>query len=775
MDETKITDIKETPNEQIIRKQIINRVEDTPDKDIFAAFSWEGKDLAKHNVFLGLNGRGKTTIARMFKSPNSYREQLNLKDQSITAENIKVFSIDFIKNELFFDDNVGKDVKPILYLGEENINLQQELGVKEEYLAKIKEEKKEVEDNHNASLTDVARNIFKETKIWDTRKWNRDNIKKQIEALLVNKRDPLLLSDEKKMELKNIVSADNDKIKRVQEYSQLDGLNNLGDQMQEVKELLNKEVKSKRIEEYINNQELESWVRQGLNLHEEKDLCKFCGSQRRNDIKEKLHKHFDQSYVNLESNLKVAIGKCTNLNISENKKDEVHPVYLKNYEIAFKEYTDTIKEYNNLQNILRNKLENKLDNMFASIDIDINALPNNIDLNEKIDNLNRIIELQNSNKEGREKQINQAKQKLIDDYIGRNCFKQHKNWERQNEEKQELMDGAKERIKQIKKELNNHNIHAKEINQRLFDCFDHERIKFESVESGYRVFRDGKPAQYLSEGEKNIIALIYFCQTLSTKNRDVNEIGIENICMVVDDPISSLDEDSSGYALSILMGKAKNVGQTIFLTHNIKFTKDCVNEFKHINVKGEALNCYILDLDNVKRAPGHLKIKSIDENGITKLNRYYSEFEKVYLILDKTNYNLSPTENQDLPRQLRTIIEGFGMHEFPSKIGIYQILFNIFGNPKDDSPKFTEVTTITKWIGEGNHTKQDSAYNPLSLSGKGKQYAEVIMRAIEGINSHHYNGMKFLITKNQEVTGDKSNDENSSNEIPNKTNGQNIH
>lgn len=105
----------------------------------------------------------------------------------------------------------------------------------------------------------------------------------------------------------------------------------------------------------------------------------------------------------------------------------------------------------------------------------------------------------------------------------------------------------------------------------------------------YRVIREnGKPANHLSEGEKNFVAFLYFYYTV------IGSINVEGIdkprIVVIDDPVSSMDS-SALFIVSSLVRRlvemchnyftpldhrveGDDIGQIFILTHNVYFHKE---------------------------------------------------------------------------------------------------------------------------------------------------------------------------------------------------------
>ncbi len=90
---------------------------------------------------------------------------------------------------------------------------------------------------------------------------------------------------------------------------------------------------------------------------------------------------------------------------------------------------------------------------------------------------------------------------------------------------------------------------------------------FLPVDKGYLLRRaDGTPVVRLSEGEKTAVTFCYFVASLQANNRKK-----EDLIVVIDDPISSLDTRALNYMAALIKAELGTVGQLFVLTHNLPF------------------------------------------------------------------------------------------------------------------------------------------------------------------------------------------------------------
>lgn len=100
------------------------------------------------------------------------------------------------------------------------------------------------------------------------------------------------------------------------------------------------------------------------------------------------------------------------------------------------------------------------------------------------------------------------------------------------------------------------------------------QFEVEPETQGFRFRRNGGAAKDLSEGERNAIALLHFLRSLESLSVPGD---LSDYCVVVDDPVSSLDHDAILSAFSFIKSRLCDedggllCGQLLVLTHNFEF------------------------------------------------------------------------------------------------------------------------------------------------------------------------------------------------------------
>jgi wobble nucleotide-excising tRNase len=105
----------------------------------------------------------------------------------------------------------------------------------------------------------------------------------------------------------------------------------------------------------------------------------------------------------------------------------------------------------------------------------------------------------------------------------------------------------------------------------------HSELQLSVEETGYAITRAGVRAEGLSEGERTAIALLYFLKSLEDRDFDLAH-GV----VVLDDPVSSLDQNALFAAFGFLRARTQPAGQLFILTHSFLLFRLTREWFSHL-------------------------------------------------------------------------------------------------------------------------------------------------------------------------------------------------
>ncbi|MDD5229315.1 MAG: AAA family ATPase, partial [Methylococcales bacterium] len=324
---------------------------------LFSNFFWNSvlggdtdANFKRVNIIYGRNYSGKTTLSRIFrcvengqvheKYPNS-DFSISLDSENLTQDNlgtvpndvkVRVYNTDFVKANLSWLHRDDGNIESFALLGAVNLELERKIKEIEEKLGEngdknglfFELEQKTIAYGHahsivdtreaalNKQLTDEARDIKNNTKLYDNISYNINGIRRDIPQAtescilsedVINEKKSLLKDEAKE----NIQALSESKPK----FLVFQAATNT---------LLTREIKpNQSITDLINDNLLQNWVLEGIDRHKDKrDSCGFCGKPLPDDLWNKLDAHFSEESKTLRRDI---VAQITAL---ETAKQHIH-------------------------------------------------------------------------------------------------------------------------------------------------------------------------------------------------------------------------------------------------------------------------------------------------------------------------------------------------------------------------------------------------------------------------------------------------------------------
>lgn len=723
-------------------------------------------NLKKINLIFGPNGSGKTTISRCFK------------ERSITASydvaedpNFFVYNIDYI-NENFLSNN---ELPGIFTLGQNNIALENKIKKLE---AEIEDAQRKIEDDikllgPTEESSELSTGLFSElSKLNDTfenRIWVK---KKELDDLsLKNYIGPYRGS---KKSFSNYLISQYEKIKG----SKSEKLKEIRDLENEAKQL---ELNNKNPIEFLNTIEIpllekliksdifqtkiigrsdidiaalidslnnSDWIKQGLiYLEKSKNVCPFCQQRISSDLTCKINEYFDNSYdeqikvlKNAETQFKSIFSDIEHLfaHLSSLSREfvessEILELYSQ-IQLEFKDNLSSISEkIKNPSQIVKLTFS---ENLYTSFNLQIEKV------NEKIEKYNDLIANVNDNKTRIQKElwctlVNDSKEE-IEDFLKDKSSKEDEisklqlNIETNKTHKHKI----ETELIQLKKQTTSCIPTMESINHQLILLgFTGFKLELAKNNISYQLVRNNTEKasiSSLSEGERNFLSFLYFCNSFSDIPKKQNNI------LVIDDPVSSLDSDVA-YLVSTMIKRIfvqlvenkSNFSQVFVSSHNLFFFKE-ISEMQGIKSVKKNSSFFVLKKDD--------NITSIiyyEENPIK------SSYEMLWLeyfsyLKDKDNGGKVPCLNV-----MRRILEYY---------------FQFIGNKKinklcDDftgEERIAVRALINNLHAESHSSMEDLFFTPnFNFNVISKVFKEIFEKTN---NSGHYDSMISFCFENKKCT-----------------------
>jgi len=757
-----------------------------------------GHEFKDVNIIYGRNYSGKTTLSRVFKCVESktlhpdyenLQFSFTLEDSSTIQEStlhlstldICVYNTDFVKENLNWLHNEDGSIEPFTVLGGDNNQIEIQIKEITEKLGDNPEEEKEeynkgllfdfnnanknytssskshkkLNDELEKKLRDKANQSIKQNSIYKNVNYNIGSIKKDIQSI---KQD-------------NIQKLDNETIikytKLIDENIKLD-IKTLPEQKPnfekyflEVKEILNKKIKpSNPIQDLLNDNLLQEWVRRGREYHENKrDNCAFCGNPLDEQLWDKLDEHFNKESKDLRQEIKQKITKL------ESRKNGLNDFIIFNKEDFYSTFQSDIKnlldKWGKLKLIYSDNIEQliaqlnlRLKDIFKDIELEgINDV--SADILELIQKINDLIKKNNLTTEtlsnDQEKARNRLRLSEISKFLEDIDYnKKLDNIKKLEEETEKLkinrddIDSSikqyQEDIRKLQTELKDESKGAELVNNYLEKFFGYNGFKLVALDEvtgvKYKIVRDGKEAKNLSEGECSLISFCYFIAKIKDKLN--NEAHPNSLILYIDDPISSLDNNHIFFIFSLIetiITKPKNYKQLFISTHNLDFLK-YIKRLTVPNKSKNTLRHFLVEMEQkqnskhsvLKIMPNHLK------DFTTEFNYLFNEIYKLYMENDLTSYsNDNYNQFYNIPNNIRKFLEYYLFYKYPNSHSPLKNLEKLFdGNLP---------TLLNRVVNELSHlTFIDRGWSPIDIA-EVKECVKIVIERIKEKDEEQFNAL----------------------------------
>lgn len=350
--------------------------------------------------------------------------------------------------------------------------------------------------------------------------------------------------------------------------------------IEEVRQLLERNVKSQLIEELLGKGELQDWLDSGLKLHEGESSCLFCEGVLPAARVDALRRHFDESRKQLQADVDSLTSQVTSLRSSlddwETRIPEATSVYADLHEVfgsaVLKDESNaaSVRQFLcDIEALLAQKREAPERIAFQELPKPPHAVGDSI--TEVTARHDKIAS------EAGERQAATARA-ILAHLIGAQsksylALDAAENTDRENH--QQLVSEIRrdeELLKNAKAKQYSSNEIAQQITRDLASIYGKSHLTIEVSEDGqsYLCRREGQPAEHLSEGERNTLALIYFLRLLQDESAGISPA---DRVVVIDDPSSSFDREAVFATHSWLLDALQLYGQSIILTHDFEMLR----------------------------------------------------------------------------------------------------------------------------------------------------------------------------------------------------------
>ncbi len=299
-----------------------------------------------------------------------------------------------------------------------------------------------------------------------------------------------------------------------------------------------------------------------------------------------------------------------------------------------------------------------------------------------------------------------------------------------------LKDKLRKELKKLKTESKSISTYLIKMGIDHFDIDINENEQDENIIIKYKNSTNNKNKlkNCLSDGEKTALAFAYF---LSKFENEINTSEkVKDSVVVIDDPISSLDDNRLYSTAHLIWRNFEEVKQLIVLSHNFLFLK-----FFNSFYCGKA-NCLFLEGEQIIDLPDELK------NFETP---YFYMLKTIFDFLNQNNQNVTYNEaKRYLPNFIRRVLETFLSFKFSRTVnksggyrspGLNEFDENIDNTNMEDKikkelkEKIAEINRIADAHSHGNahHTQENFYISEIDL----KKLSQNAIFVIETMDNLH--------------------------------------
>ncbi len=744
-------------------------------------------EFKRYNLIYGWNASGKTTLSKLFESLETgankdfpdlkYKIKVSnspskeIKESIAYPKKIKIFNKEYIAKNVQIEEGRAK---AIVFLGEDNKKLSEEIKTDEESLTKLKKELEELQKNEKKTekakgeiFTSVARTIGEAIGGNARRDYKKNNAEEGFDTFFNNKgvTDEILDDDQIEVFSDTCKQDIQDKLDEILTPSF--HINGATKSLSEaVNTLLDKgtklclqKINVVAIERLKKNSDISGWVEKGLSLYKKhnSENCEFCAQEITKERLSDLESYFNEASNKAKKEINSILEKfreiCNGIkNINPPDKarlyKEFQNLYQESVQALEQKRENTLEEIKDLEKVLNNKKER------VSKEIELENNVSISDLLSEIEPVNNFIEQHN------EKTINFGAKKIeAEDKIKKHHLANiYNNVKEKNNELQsfqneikKINDGSNEspgaaflekKIEANKSKISSVHKSCKEINEKLKAFLGRDEISFEVGEGDefFSLKRRGEDAKYLCEGEKTAVALVYFLVSLKEKG-----IELSNTIIFIDDPISSLDSNSISQAFAFIKREIDSSYQVFISTHNYNFFKkvkgwldDKRNKGCKENEKAEFFMVKNLVRDDNREAI----ICPLDD----LIKKYNSEYQYLFSVIKKAVDNESLDDAKEwypLPNMARKFLEIFLAFKIPSE--------NVFSSQLSMFFKKTGFNDASKRNKIESFLNEKSHFFPNGIEGfdldnlsECKGVLQDILLLVENTDKEHYEELKKI-------------------------------
>lgn len=676
----------------------LTRVTRICDCGVFKDFAWRThpdlQEFGRYNLIYGWNGTGKTTLSRLLRSLER-RTQPRAGDIVLCVDGcdmpgvrfpemtlpIRVFNRDFVAESVF--PVSGGDLPPVFVVGVDNVEKQKRVNALKDRLRGLQAAQRAESDKLEQAKKALNKFCIDRAKvIKDTltlsganpyNTYDKSNFRSRAMRMLAEgEAGPYRVPEAERQRLVAQHRAIPKPTLKLSDLAQ--PWPDLKLLSEEVSALLGATVVSAAIHSLSEDEAVSSWVHEGLRLHRDRRTarCLFCDEALREQRLVALEAHFNTEYEQLLSALDAKIAEIRGASSAVTacalpNRAELYDDLLAEFDVAADAFCRARASVLDFLTEAEKSLCEKKGKVFERLSSSLGAPEIG---SVVVADVCRVVHSHNLACKDLELRASEARRRLEDDSVAQGLgeFAEHA----------EMVDGAEISLSKLTREaeelrceieplecqIREHLQPAEELNGDLRDYLGHGELQLSVKDSGYEITRDGEPAFDLSEGERSAIALLYFLKTLED-----HRFGVDGGVVVLDDPVSSLDDNALYLAAGLIRERTQGAKQLFVLTHSFPFfrlMRQWLRSMKGQRVKDPSLRparFYMLDCAD-RNGARCSRLQPLDP----LLSCYESDYHYLFARVHREARSTAdvPLEHSyALPNMARRLLEAFLAFRLP--------------------------------------------------------------------------------------------------------------
>ena len=577
----------------------IRKLQSLDGNAVFRKFEWPSdlRGFSEFNLVYGPNGSGKTTVSRVFDALARQQEPLGSaeielgsdnnrfvrnRDFSSTRTSLRVFNSDFI------DQNVRATAEGAIesiYIGSQSVQEQESLDTLRIDLQEQNDRAPELSARRQRAFRAFDRHCVETARVIKEQlrspgdasnaynNFNRADYEARVKALISEGEIQDYVLSPNQID-SNLQLARSTRLPAVNQLAHdSDSISALEDDLQSAVELV---VLGEQIDGLAQDPDLAEWLGRGLTLHRQRasESCLYC---ERSPIPIErgvaLRAHFSDAFAAAVRQIDGAMEAVERQRVRVEELERSLPRNAELYEDLREQAEQAVEGIRADSSLLtlaleraRTALQTKKQNPFGTLEYRLD-LSNDLEI--RIQSLNKVVDVHNQRSRDIQSEIDGAREAVARSMIAESVAT-YKESLQEREDAEELDDQSQRRARMLSLQIaaiednqRNYEEAAERLQDSLRAYLGHDELEVQVDGAKYSFRRAGELATRLSEGEKTAVALLYFLQSLRDERLQRDEL-----CVILDDPVSSLDEGSLYAAVSYIKEELSGVAQTIVLTHN---------------------------------------------------------------------------------------------------------------------------------------------------------------------------------------------------------------